>query len=351
MADIEQGATSVEHSMAEIAQNETGVSQRTAGMEREMGGYFELERFGGAEYHEGAIALDCGRNCLAYLIEARNIKTIWTPWYLCDSVDDTCAKYGVTVHHYDLTENFEPNYDELSELGKGDYLYLVDYYGQLSDEAILSAAKACNGRLIVDEVMAFYRKPVSAAFDTLYSCRKFFGVADGAYLYTNAKLERELPHDQSHERMDFVLARCELPCNDYYAKCSANNKHFIGETIKQMSPITHNLLRGIDYAACAKRREENFTYLAERLGSLNQLELTVPEGSFMYPFMVEGGAQVRRKLQAQKIYVTSMFWSREDRAQGRSKRFIQDIVPLICDHRYTLDDMAYQVDKTLEALS
>lgn len=349
-----------------------------ANTEREMGGYFELERFGGEEYHKGAVALDCGRNCLAYFIEARNITSIWTPWYLCDSVDDTCTKYGATVHHYDLAENFEPNYEDLVEFGEGDYLYLVDYYGQLSNEAIYKAAEACSGRLIVDEVMAFFRKPLGCAeadastsegaavvsgacvgtskssgatFDTLYSCRKFFGVADGAYLYTTASLERELPVDQSHERMDFVLARCELPCNDYYAQCTSNNKHFIDGSIKQMSPITHNLLRGVDYASAAQRREENFAYLAERLAGINQLELTMPQGSFMYPLMVENGTQVRRVLQAQKIYVTSMFWTREDRAPGNSKRFIQNIVPLVCDHRYTLDDMAYQVEKTLEALS
>lgn len=35
----------------------------------EIGGYIEFENFRGrGEYYENAIALNCGRNCLAYLL-------------------------------------------------------------------------------------------------------------------------------------------------------------------------------------------------------------------------------------------------------------------------------------------
>lgn len=46
---------------------------------REIGGYLELECFHGREYHENAIGLNCGRNALAYLIEAYGIKRIFSP--------------------------------------------------------------------------------------------------------------------------------------------------------------------------------------------------------------------------------------------------------------------------------
>ncbi|WP_148042329.1 hypothetical protein [Paraeggerthella hongkongensis] len=45
----------------------------------EIGGYLELEDFGGRPYHEGAIALDSARSCLAYLIELRGISCIALP--------------------------------------------------------------------------------------------------------------------------------------------------------------------------------------------------------------------------------------------------------------------------------
>ena len=47
---------------------------------KEFGGYIEFEYFHGNEYHDKAIKLNCGRNCLAYLIEAYDIKKIYLPY-------------------------------------------------------------------------------------------------------------------------------------------------------------------------------------------------------------------------------------------------------------------------------
>ena len=156
---------------------------------REIGGYFELERFYGHELHEGALALDCARNCLAYVIEARGIESIWVPYFLCNSVDLVLARYPqVAVHKYEIAANFEPAWDTF-ELAGDDYLYLVDFYGQLSDEQIANAAERAGGRIVVDEVMAYWHMPVDG-LDTLYSCRKFIGVADGLPLHERSHRPR-----------------------------------------------------------------------------------------------------------------------------------------------------------------
>ena len=41
---------------------------------KEIGGYIELDTYTGKEYHEDAVALNCGRNALIYLIRAKRIK-------------------------------------------------------------------------------------------------------------------------------------------------------------------------------------------------------------------------------------------------------------------------------------
>ncbi len=41
---------------------------------KEYGGYIEFENYHGNMLHEGAISLNCGRNALAYLCEAKKIK-------------------------------------------------------------------------------------------------------------------------------------------------------------------------------------------------------------------------------------------------------------------------------------
>lgn len=308
---------------------------------KELGGYFELEHFNGHEYHEGAIALNCARSCAAYIIEARNIKTLWTPWYLCVSVDRLCGQLGVEVKHFSIRDDFTPDYDAFS-IAEDEYLYLVDYYGQLADEQIREAAERAGGRIIVDEVMAFFRKPIDG-LDTLNSCRKFFGVADGGYLYTGAQLNRELPLDESHERMDFVLGRCERPANDFYRRSAENNVFFANEPIKRMSPITQNILRGVDYEEVGAKRKANFEALAAELGSINELSPRPTYGAFMYPLLIEEGAAIRKKLQEQKVYV-SMLWGRDPMPSGIDGRFALDILPMICDQRYSIDDMKYEAD-------
>lgn len=57
---------------------------------KEIGGYIELDTCRHAMLHEDAILLNCGRNALAYLLEARGIKKLYLPYFLCDSVANIC---------------------------------------------------------------------------------------------------------------------------------------------------------------------------------------------------------------------------------------------------------------------
>lgn len=307
-------------------------------MLREIGGYLELERFEGSERYPDALALSCARACLAYLIEARGISTLWVPWFLCGSVEATCERYGVEVRKYQVREGFLPDLSP-DAVGKGEYLYLVDYYGQLSDDVIAGFAEGVSGRIVVDEVMAFFHRPIPG-LDTIYSCRKFFGVADGGYLFTDARLGRELERDESHDRMGFVLGRFERAASEFYAESSANNSRFATEDIKLMSPLTHNILRAVDYERVREVRERNFSLLHERLGGRNELSPSLPTGSFMYPLLIQGGAEVRGRLQRQGLYIPTL-WGYATDAPGLSGRYARDILPLPVDQRYDADDMAY----------
>ena len=171
---------------------------------KEIGGYIEFETYYGSEYHNG-IRLNCGRNCLAFLIEARNIRKIHIPYYLCSSVREVCAKYGVEIQYYHINEDFFPIID--FPIANTDYFYLVNYYGQISNTYIKNVSQEISN-LIVDNSQAFFQMPVEG-IDTLYTCRKFFGVPDGAYLYTDAKIGRALDLDVSFKRMNYLLGRYE----------------------------------------------------------------------------------------------------------------------------------------------
>lgn len=311
----------------------------------EMGGYFELEKFAGEEYHAEALALNCARNCLAYLIEARNITSLWVPNWLCASVDNTALRYNVAIHHYDVNLDFTPDIANIT-FEPNDYFYVVDYYGQVHDSTLNELANRFEDKLIIDEVMAFFRKPIPN-IDTIYSCRKFFGVSDGAYLYTNARIDRELPTDESHARMGFVLGRAERPAPEHYAESSENNKFFATEPIKWMSPITHNILRGIDYGSIGNARQQNFDALANAFDNMNKLAPRSTFGAFMYPLLLENGAAIRTEMQKRRIYVSEL-WDKGCDMPGLWGRLVRDLLPLICDQRYSLGDMTYESEVLLD---
>lgn len=141
---------------------------------REIGGYLELERFGGRPYHEGAVALNSGRGCLAYLVELRGIRTVWLPDLMCGSVPALFRREGVEVRTYPVGRDLLPDYGAF-RVGGGEWMLLMDYYGQLRAADVEAALGASDGRLVVDETQGFFRAPWPGA-DTVYTCRKWLNL-------------------------------------------------------------------------------------------------------------------------------------------------------------------------------
>lgn len=312
---------------------------------REIGGYIEFERYEGSVYHDNAIALNCGRSCLAYLIRAKKIKKIKLPYFLCDSVRNTCEAESVLITYYNINEEFLPK--EVS-LADDEWLYVVNYYGQLSQENIKDL-KVKYSRVIVDNAQAYFQMPVEGV-DTLYTCRKYFGVADGAFLYTDTVLDESIENDISYDRMNFLLGRFEKTASEFYDEYVINNRLFASEPVKCISKLTMNLLRGIDYLNVREQRTRNYVFLHEKLGMFNKLNLKLVDGAFMYPFYHENVVEIRRKLQQEKIYIP-MLWPNvlDDVAEDELEySFAKNILPLPVDQRYGTEDMEYIVERIKE---
>ena len=313
---------------------------------REIGGYIELDTYHLPMLHEGAVALNCGRNALAYLLRARKIRRLWIPKLICDSVTGVCEREGVPYSFYSVGMDFLPA-EEIS-LGDGEWFYFVNYYSQFDNGAILNYVRNYQ-RVIVDQAQSYFQEPIPGV-DTLYTSRKYFGVADGAFLYTDAVLDEELPLDESFERMHFLLGRFERSASEFYSEYSANNHMFASEPIKRMSRLTDNLLHGLDYPTVEQKRRENFMFLHEKLGDRNLLPL-YGMGTFMYPFMIERGADLRKMLQAERIFIPTLWPSVIEIAEpdDPAYKMTKNILPLPIDQRYGLEEMDYLIKKIEQA--
>lgn len=314
----------------------------------EIGGYIELDTYRLPMLHENAIKLNCGRNALAYLIESKNIKKVYIPKFNCDCITHLCKRLNLDFDTYSIDNKFRPIFDK--ELNDGEYLYLINYYGQILNAEI----EIYNGKyknIIVDNAQAYFQMPVDG-IDTLYTCRKFFGVSDGAILYTDTKLNRKLDIDESYNRIRFVLGRFERNASEFYIDSSENNDLFDNEPVKYMSKLTENLLHGIDYGYVGKKRTTNFEYLDKVFKHINQLQLRTPNGAFMYPLLVSNGAEIRKELQQRKIYIP-VLWPNvlhECSEESIEYNFAKNILPLPCDQRYSEEEMEYMSKLIIERM-
>ena len=309
---------------------------------KEIGGYIELDTYTGKMLHGDGVKLNCGRNALAYIIKAKNIKKLWMPRFMCDSCDKVLSDNHVDVEYYSIGLDFKPVIKEWDG-----WLYVVNFYGQLSNGYLTSLGDS----IIVDNAQAYFQEPIPGV-DTLYTCRKFFGVADGAILYTDKYIEVE-NQDESFNRMNFLLGRYERSASQFYQEYVDNNHFFRNEPIKRMSKLTENLLHGIDYEVVMKKRTQNFAYLHEKLHSLNKLNLSVPYGPFKYPLYIENGAEVRKELQTRKIFIPTLWPAVFNLCEENEYEYdmAKNILPIPVDQRYGMRDMEYIVQEIIKCIS
>ena len=262
---------------------------------KEIGGYIELDTFTGKMLHDDGIKLNCGRNALEYLIISKGIKKLLFPKFMCDSCDEILKRNNVSVRYYSIGIDFKLLSVDRDE---DEFLYIVNYYGQLSNDYLLSL----GDNVIVDNAQAYFNEPIDGT-DTIYTCRKFFGVPDGAILYTDKLIYTPLEQSESFQRMLHLLGRYERTASDYYGVFTDNEQQFFYDKLMAMSKL--------------------------------------PEGAFMYPLYIDNGEKIRRKLQEQQIFIPTL-WPAVYNLCDETELEVdlaKNILPIPVDQRYCVDDM------------
>jgi hypothetical protein len=318
---------------------------------KEIGGYFGLESLINNPFYPDLLMLNSGRNAVLYVCLARSLKKVYLPSFLCSSVSMTLQQHGIECVEYAICTDFSADLAAyINRIKADEAVLIVNYYGQLSNDDIRNCQMLpCH--VIVDNTQAFFQRPLSGV-DTVYSCRKFFGVPDGACLSTDQVLSDPLDQDVSMDRMTHMLGRFEGSASDYYADFKANDKQMRDVPLRKMSQLTHNLLGAIDYERVWRQRTANYACLAEALDVKNKLKLKAPAGPFAYPLLVEDGIRIRKQLAEQKIYVP-LLWPNVLETSEKSSieaRYAADILPLPCDQRYNQEDMMIVVNAVRHCL-
>lgn len=305
---------------------------------RSLGGYLELEFAQGDEYHASLIGLNTGRNALEYILRANGYKKVYLPSYTCVTVLEPIVRVGLEHAFYTIDQDLRPQFD-LRTVQENEAFIYTNYFG-VCDTQVAELAGRC-GQLISDNAQAFYAKPPEGV-QAFYSARKFFGVPDGGYASTRARLEAPLDEDFSYTRCTHLLQRHDEGAEKGYAAYQAAETALDGLPMRAMSRLTTAMMHSIDHARVALRRRTNFDLLHAALGGRNRLRLSpVAEAVPMaYPFWTNGPGLRHRLLEA-RIY-TAQYWPNvlHTASQGSiDLDLATNLVALPVDQRMTAEDM------------
>ncbi len=308
-----------------------------------IGGYFELELRKGEHYHKDAIRLNTARNCFEYVLRTRNYKKVYVPYFTCEVMLEPIKKLGIGCDFYPINASLEPV--ELSVLKEEEAFVYTNYFG-LKQDCVIRLAKVYGAQLIVDNAQAFYAKPIQG-IDTFYSARKFFGVSDGAYLYTETRLEQDLEQDISYNRMLHLLKRIDLGAEVGYKDFRFNDDSLCEQSIKTMSRMTEAVMCGIDYETVKRKRRENYAFFDKALGNSNGIHLELEDESvpMVYPYLTEDRL-LKQRLIENRVFVAT-YWPNVLKwcdINEMENYLVQHLTFLPIDQRYSCEDMKTILD-------
>lgn len=303
-----------------------------------IGGYIELQLENGPGYYPTLIPLNTARNALEYILRIKRYTTIYLPFFTCEVLLEPLQKLAINHQFYKIDEDLNPIID--FELDEHSCLLYTNYFGVKTGTVKWLSATIQN--LIIDNAQAFYTAPINNV-DTIYSCRKFFGVPDGAYLYTATEIGLNLKIDHSVLRFSHLIKAIDFNIEEGYADYLENNELLSHNEIKKMSVLTERLLGAINYDYCAKMRKNNFNYLHKYLQKINMLRLNFvyDDVPMVYPLLIED-PKLKAKLISNKIFVATYWPNVFAWASANSYEYFlsENLIPLPIDHRYTLNDMS-----------
>jgi len=305
-----------------------------------IGGYFELEvSKGDHQYHKTPHALKSGRSSLQYILNHLKPDVVYIPYYTCDALLEPFEATHISYRFYEINAQLEPA--TLIDLQPGEYFLYVNYL-DLKRDTVARLTERYKEQLIVDCTQAFFAKGNGVAW-FFNSCRKYFGVPDGSYLYPPEGVRMRPIEMQNEEYLfDHLLKRFNGHPGEGY-ETFLKNEVLAGNDVSNISKLSEYLLSQIDYDNVAATRRNNYQLLHDHFKSVNLFNAALPADSvpMSYPLLLDKIFD-KQPLFAESIFIPT-FWKdtlyRIDNGFTTEKSLTEYLLPLPVDHRYNEEDM------------
>lgn len=308
-------------------------------MSKSIGGYFELELTPRGHFHKTAYRLGSARNCFECILTARRWRKVFLPYYSCNVILQPIERLGIKYEFYHINASLDPV--DFPVLMKDEAFLYTNYFG-LKQATVNLLADFYGNQLIIDNAQAFYSSWIDG-IDTFYSPRKFFGVPDGGYLYSDFLSVTELERDDSSwMRSTHLLRRIDQNPEMGYDDFRRAEESLDNAPIRLMSKLSDTILASVDYPFIALKRRQNYQLLKEVFADRNpvlQGELG-DEVPMVFPFLSNQGKRLRSALLSHHVYL-ARYWPnvQEWCSSGIESEYVDDLLPLPIDQRLGIDEM------------
>ena len=294
-----------------------------------------------------------GRSALqAIIAELKDCRTVAMPSWCCDSMVKPFVDAGMKVHFYPVY------FDEDLKQDVGfdcDVLFLMDYFGYIGMQPDLSGY---NGVVIRDVTQSLFSTTDIDADYYFGSLRKWCGVWTGGYAW--AKDGRRFRVQINTDDRGYVELRrkaMELKCE--YINGQGKDKSYLGvfneaeEVLESIGivPVADRDVKvamKLDVEYIRTHRRKNAEILRSAFPNwLIFMEMMDTDCPMFVPVLVPDGKrnELRRHLINNEIYCP-VHWpvSEYRKLSDKTETIYADELSLVCDQRYTEEDMNRMVE-------
>lgn len=265
-------------------------------------------------------------------------ETIYVPYYLCPNVIAEVKKNFRKVFFYNVNNDLLPVLDNLY----GKIIYIVNYFGIMDKKIKRFVNINKKTTFIIDNAHSFYCKPVIRDnVYNIYSCKKFFGVADGGYLISERIIQSPYKQSYSSSISHYLIKSLEEGTNSCYSE-KKEIDDFLNNNYSGISFFSKELLSKIDYKKIKDIRYRNFKIFHKTFKFINLIKCEKDCVPYVYPLNV--GKNIKNELVKQKIYVPTLWNMNTDEKNISFELWLKNntlFLPL--DQRYNVSDIEYVI--------
>lgn len=306
--------------------------------------------------------------CLENILKNKQIKKAYLPSYSCFSMTEPFLDLGIEVEYYDVYYNEGLKYD-IDFRDDIDIFLAMNYFGYSNTnmDSYIRKFKSM-GKIVIEDIThsIFSTKRFSKFSDYLIgSLRKWMPLASGGIAVNmNSNFEIEI-NSKSNEKMIDIKKVAMQNKKDYIENANNVSKEtFMSQFAQSTKALAEDyrnysiddeslkIIMGIDINKIINSRIENIKLIYEKLKKNLNIRFLVEnyngEDALLFvPIILEHDLRdnLRKYLIEKKVYLP-IHWPLEE----ENNNIFEKELSLICDQRYTKEQILEYIDMIIEYL-